>query len=96
MPYGVLEAMASGLPVVATDVNGSRDLVQDGVTGRIVPPGDVTRLTEAMADVLEKPEKAAGMARAGQARVSEHYTLNQMLDKIEELYRQVVRSPEQR
>lgn len=90
MPYVVLEAMASGLPVVATDVNGSRDLVVPGETGTIVPPSDVDALDDACADILDDPRKAKTMANNARERVRAHYTLDVMLDKIEAVYRKVL------
>ena len=55
VPTAVLEAMASGLPVVATDVGGTRHLFEDGVSGTLVPVGDAARLAEGLAGYLGNP-----------------------------------------
>ncbi|MFH2002782.1 MAG: glycosyltransferase family 4 protein [Planctomycetota bacterium] len=90
MPYVVLEAMASGLPVVATDVNGSRDLVLPGQTGLIVPPSDSDALADACAEILDDEGKAQSMSRQAIQRVREHYTLEMMLEKTEAVYYKIV------
>lgn len=73
MPRSLLEAMASGLPVVATDIRGCREEVVDGVTGMLVPPRDHEALAEAAGSVLSDPDKARSMGRAGRARVLERF-----------------------
>jgi glycosyltransferase involved in cell wall biosynthesis len=90
MPYVLMEAMAAGVPVVATDVNGSRDIVVHGETGLIVPPGDVDALAAACALVLDDPQKHAAMVRAGLRRVMGRYTVEKMLDGIEAVYQGAV------
>lgn len=90
MPYGVLEAMASGLPVVASDVNGCRDLVVDGVTGRLIPARDAHALAQALRAVLADPAHARAMADAGRARVMERYSLDTMIDRHVALFEQRV------
>lgn len=58
LPTVILESMAAQVPVVATDVSGTRELVQDGVTGLLVPPGDSRALAEALLHALDDPEHA--------------------------------------
>lgn len=74
LPMALLEAMASGLPVVATDVSGSREVVIDGETGWLVPPGNAERLAEAIAAVLREPAEATRRGHAGRDRVELHYS----------------------
>lgn len=68
MPRSVLEAMAMGRPVIATDVPGCRDAVEDGRTGYLVPPRDPGSLATAMRRALESPNELESMGRAGRAR----------------------------
>ena len=70
----VLEAMAAGLPVVATRVGGVPELVLDGDTGLVVEPGDAPGLAAAMGRVEADPAWAAGLGRRGQQRVRRHYS----------------------
>ena len=75
LPNAVLEAMASGLPVVATDVDGVGEAVIDGVTGTLVPPADSGALGAAIEDLLADPARRRSLGAAGRARVREHFTL---------------------
>ena len=69
-PYSVLEAMATGLPVVATSVGGIPEQVEDGRTGYLVAPGDSEAMAARLAALLTKPEKAAAMGRRARARAA--------------------------
>ena len=73
LPISILEAMAAGLPVVASDVGGIRELVDPGVTGLLVPPGDDHALAQALDVLLRQPELAAAMGRAGLRRVQDQF-----------------------
>ena len=68
LPMSVIEAMLSGLPVVATDIRGPREQVTDGVTGLLVPPASVAPLTEALQRLAGDPALRASMGRASLAR----------------------------
>jgi len=70
LPVVLMEAMAAGLAVVTTQIAGIPELVQDCVTGRLVPPGNRTALAQALREVLTDPDRAAAMGRAGMARVA--------------------------
>jgi len=69
IPVALMEAMASGAPVIATAVSGVPELVEDGVTGRLVPPGDPDALADAMTAVRADPSATTRMAAAGRTRV---------------------------
>lgn len=69
----LIEAMAATLPVVATSVSGTRDVVLDGKTGLLVAPGDSRALAEAIDRLLADPQQAAQMGRAGRRRVEQQY-----------------------
>jgi len=70
----LLEAMASGTPVVASALGGVPEIVEDGVTGFLVPPGDVDALRDRLAYLLDRPRVAAAMGEAARARVLERFT----------------------
>lgn len=83
----LLEAMASGLPVVATDVGGNPEAVRHDETGLIVPSRSAERLTGAMLQLLRNPARARQMGAAGRRRVEEHFDLRRAAARYEELYR---------
>jgi glycosyltransferase involved in cell wall biosynthesis len=70
LPVVVLEAMAAGVPVVATGVAGMPLAVREGETGMLVPEKDPRALAEAVAGLLDRPEKARALGRAGRERVA--------------------------
>jgi glycosyltransferase involved in cell wall biosynthesis len=75
VPVVLMEAMASGRPVIATQTGGVSELVEDGVSGHIVPPGDAAALVEAIA-ALADPETRARMGHAGRARVVAEFDID--------------------
>jgi glycosyltransferase involved in cell wall biosynthesis len=85
-PNAVTEAMAAGLPVVATAVGGIPELVTDGQTGRLVPTGDPMALARALLDLLEAPMHAAELGRAGRRRIEQTYSFDRMVDAFTTLY----------
>jgi glycosyltransferase involved in cell wall biosynthesis len=82
-----LEAMERARPVVATDIGGLSDIVRDGETGVLVPPGDVERLAEALLAVVEDPARAATLGRAGRVRAVERFSEDRSTTRTELLYR---------
>jgi glycosyltransferase involved in cell wall biosynthesis len=70
LPVALVEAMASGLPVIATDVSGTSQVMVAGETGWIVPPADADALAEAMIELVSDPARAAAMAQAAAARAA--------------------------
>ena len=85
-PNAVMEAMASGLPVVASDVGGIPELVRDGRTGRLVPPGDSGALAAAMLDLFDNPQRLAAFGREGRRQIERTYSFERMVSQFEELY----------
>ncbi len=90
LPTGVLEAMAVGLPVVAADVGGVSEIVLDGETGWLVPPGDVEALAEAMLSLLDTTRRAA-LGESGRRWVQQHAGEDAWLDRFEALYQGAIR-----
>ena len=83
MPNVVMEAMAMAKPVVATDVNGARELMQDGKTSLIVPPANAVALANAIVSLIDNPEKLQAFGKAGKERVAKYFTMEQMTDALE-------------
>jgi sugar transferase (PEP-CTERM/EpsH1 system associated) len=88
IPLTVLEAMARGLPVVATRVGGLTEVVIEGETGLLVPPADPARLAEAILTVWRDAGRGEAMGRAGRRRVEEHFDVRRMVAQYEVLYRE--------
>jgi glycosyltransferase involved in cell wall biosynthesis len=84
----LLEAMARGLPVVATRVGGNVEVVAEGETGLLVPCGDPAALALAMLECSSDPERAARMGRAARQRVEEYFDIRRMVSAYEDLYLQ--------
>jgi glycosyltransferase involved in cell wall biosynthesis len=83
----LLEAMARGLPLVTTRVGGNPEVVADGETGLLVPPGQPHELAAAMLSLLRDPDRGRRMGLAGRRRVEAHFEIRQMVARYEELYR---------
>jgi glycosyltransferase involved in cell wall biosynthesis len=86
LPLVALEAMACGLPVVASGVDGVPEAVEDGETGVLVPPGDAERLADALIGLLRDPAKAEAMGRRGRARVEAHFSAERMVEETQAVY----------
>jgi len=86
LSFAVLEAMACGLPVVATDVGGNRELVADGATGLLVPPRDPLSLASALGRLLAEPGLGLAMGARGRTEVERSYDLAAAARRYVELY----------
>ena len=82
----ILEAMACGLPVVATRVGGNPEVVDDGRTGLLVPPRDPAALGRALVHLAGHVEQAQAMGRAGRDRAEAHFDVRKMIAAYEALY----------
>jgi glycosyltransferase involved in cell wall biosynthesis len=85
-PNGVIEAMAAGLPVVASAVGGLLDLVEPGRTGLLVPPDDAQSLAEAIDGLVRAPARAAALGSAARDEVVRRYSFDRMVRSFEDLY----------
>ena len=90
MPFVVLEAAAAGLAVVATRVEGIEEVVQDGVTGRIVPIGDGAALKEAICTLFADPERARRLGEAARQRVAAKFSWEAVAKTTADAYRAVI------
>jgi glycosyltransferase involved in cell wall biosynthesis len=86
----ILEAMAAGRPVVATDAGGVRDVVLHGHTGLLVPPGNPRALAESVIRLATNREEADRLASNASERVRREFSLQVMLDRYASLYRSLV------
>jgi glycosyltransferase involved in cell wall biosynthesis len=84
------QALAVGTPVVATSVGGSGELVRDGETGRLVPPGDAPALATAILDCLAHPDRARAMAQRGQAQVRAEHSLDAAMARTTAVYEELL------
>jgi glycosyltransferase involved in cell wall biosynthesis len=91
LPTVIPEAMATGLPVVATRTVGIPEIVLDGETGLLAVPGDARDLARAIAELQADPERAARMARAARAKVEEEYDLDRNLSRLRDHFAAVAR-----
>lgn len=89
-PASLIEAMATGCPVVATRVGGVPDLVADGETGRLVPPGDAEALAAAILALFAEPERTDRMAALARRRALERYQARRLVADVERLYRELL------
>lgn len=83
----ILEAMASGLTVIATRVGGNAELLEEGLTGRLVPPADSEALATRILDYLHHPEVLRRHGRAGRNRAERQFSLDRMVADYDRLYR---------
>ena len=82
-----MEAMASGIPVVATRVGGADELVVDGTTGRLVPPSNPAALVDALKSLLQDAPARLAFGTAARERMEREFSLDRMIGNYEQLYR---------
>lgn len=87
----VMQAMASGLPVVSTTVGAIHEAVKDGVTGLLVAPHDIESLRTALASLMGDAERRIQLGRAGRQRAEERFSTERMLDSMETIFRRIAR-----
>lgn len=90
LPNAVLEYLAAGLPVVASALGGNLEVIQDGVTGLLVPPRDPQTLAKALIRLLSDEPLAAQLARSGREHVANNFSFEQLVKEIDKLYTQLL------
>ncbi|MDQ2686756.1 MAG: glycosyltransferase family 4 protein [Armatimonadota bacterium] len=95
-PFGqvVIEGMAAGRPVVATNAGALPEIITDGETGLLVPPDDARAIASAIASLLDNPARAHAIGSAARERVRERFTVARTCDHIQVLYDQILRTAE--
>jgi glycosyltransferase involved in cell wall biosynthesis len=86
----MLEASSCALPIVATAVGGNREIVVDGETGRLVPPGNVQAVAGALLALWANPDASRAMGQAARQRVVQRFSLDRMVDEYVDLYREIL------
>ncbi|ADV65822.1 glycosyltransferase family 4 protein [Deinococcus maricopensis] len=92
-PLSILEAMARGLAIIATRVGGIPDLIEDGVSGLLVPPGDPDRLCDALSALLAAPAARQPLGHAAYARARQQFDLQRTAATLDAVYRDVTATP---
>jgi glycosyltransferase involved in cell wall biosynthesis len=85
-PVALIEALATGRPVVSTAVGGVPEVVIDGQTGLTVPANDAARLAEAIVDLLQDQDLATRLGQAGRRHVYPRYDSSRLIDDVRDLY----------
>ncbi|MFZ2639905.1 MAG: glycosyltransferase family 4 protein [Verrucomicrobiia bacterium] len=87
LPRAVVQALAAAKPVVAHALDGTPEVITDGQSGFLVPPGDCTSLVDRVRRLLRDPVLASSMGHRGQDRVLQEFTIETMVNRLDELYR---------
>lgn len=95
-PVSVIESLAAGRPVVATDVGGVSDVVRDGVDGFLVEAADVDALADRLQELAADPERRRAMGEAGRERVLHRYAVARLVDDVDRLYRALLEARQSR
>jgi glycosyltransferase involved in cell wall biosynthesis len=90
LPNAMLEYMAAGLPVIASRVGGNAELIDDGVTGLLVPPEDSSALSAALLKLLRDPGMAQRIAQAGHEFAVRNFSFERLVREVDELYSELL------
>jgi glycosyltransferase involved in cell wall biosynthesis len=86
LPMALIEASACARPVIATDVGGVREVVSDGVSGILVPPGEIPAIADALIGLLEDPQLGAPMGKAGRTLVQDRFDMHGWARRLADIY----------
>lgn len=92
-PVSLLEALACGTASIATKVPGSQDIIEDGVSGVLVPPEDAVQMADAIRSLVDSPEKRRALGEAARQRVLAHYRIEREVQQHEALYAEIFNLP---
>ncbi len=92
LPYSLLEAMAAGLPIIATTVGAVPEIIQQGRNGLLIPPGDSQKLVESIICLLSRPRLLEKMARNNRKTAEQKYDIHIVCNQFKQLYEQTSRS----
>jgi glycosyltransferase involved in cell wall biosynthesis len=90
LPRAVVQALIGGLPAVAYDVDGTREVCRDGETGRLVAPGDREGLRDAVRSLMDDPEASRRMGRRGRELCRERFDAGFMVERLEQVYAEIL------
>jgi glycosyltransferase involved in cell wall biosynthesis len=90
LPLSVLEAMAMGLPIIATSIGGTGEAVRHGIDGVLCPPQDSNALAAAMRSMLLDHESVLEMAIQARQRVAQHFCIQRVIDEVERVYEELL------
>jgi glycosyltransferase involved in cell wall biosynthesis len=90
MPMSLLESMACGIPSIATSVGGIPQIIDDGINGYLIEPGDESRLSFLLADLLGSPEKRAKIGSSGRQRIAEDFSIDKAVARLVSIYDDLV------
>jgi glycosyltransferase involved in cell wall biosynthesis len=90
LPLSILEAMAAGKPVIATNIGGTNEAVIDGQTGLLVPPADPPALAAAIRKLIENPLLAGKLAAAGKEQVQREFSVETMICRVTQVYDEIL------
>jgi glycosyltransferase involved in cell wall biosynthesis len=89
LPNVLMEAMACALPVLSSRVSGIPELIDDGVNGRLTPPGDATALAAALGELIADADLRGRLGAAGEARLRDHFSMDRGIDRLMAKFRSV-------
>ena len=92
-PVSLLESLACGKAAIATDIPGSQDIIEDRVSGILVPPEDALQMAEAIRTLVDSPEKRRAIGEAARQRVLAHYRIEREVQQHEALYAEIFNLP---
>jgi glycosyltransferase involved in cell wall biosynthesis len=90
MPFTLIEAMAMGKPIVASNIDGNPEVIVDGQTGILVPSADSAALAAGLLKILDDPEQMKAIGQAGRERYHQHFTAEIMVERFEDLIKELV------